>query len=218
MVRASVRGILKARGYSVTEAATCASATTSFQFRRPDVVLVDYRLPDGDGVNLIKQFRSTDPDIPCVMLTGYGSIDLAVEAVREGAEQFITKPVAEDALERLIARILEQQFTRRRTLLQQAREARDEIDPFAGTSDAIRHLAEQARRIATADAPVLLLGETGSGKGVIARWLHRNGPRKDQQFVDLNCAGLSTQFLESELFGHERGAYTGAHAAKLGLL
>jgi DNA-binding NtrC family response regulator len=217
-VRASVRNILRARGYAVREAATCESATTAFQFRRPDVVLVDYRLPDGDGVNLIKQFRTADPEVPCVMLTGYGSIDLAVEAVREGAEQFIMKPVCEEALERVLARILEHQVGRRRTLLQQAREAREDVDPFLGESSAIRELAREARRIVDADTPILLQGETGSGKGVIARGLHRHGSRKGHQFVDLNCAGLSSQFLESELFGHERGAYTGAHADKLGLL
>jgi DNA-binding NtrC family response regulator len=218
LIRASVREMLTGRGYTVREAASCASATTAFQLRRPDVVLIDYRLPDGDGVKLIRQFRSTDPDVPCVMLTGYGSIDLAVEAVREGAEQFITKPIVEDALQRVMARILEDQVRRRQTLLQQARDARDEVDPFIGESEVIRRLAEDARRIVSAETPLLLLGETGSGKGVIARWIHRNGPCRAQQFVDLNCAGLSKEFLETELFGHDRGAYTGAVTAKPGLL
>jgi len=153
-----------------------------------------------------------------VMMTGYGSIDLAVEAGREGAEQFVTKPIAEDALQRLVARLLDDQVRRKQTLLQQARDARDEVDPFVGDSEVMRRLAEDAARIVSAEAPVLILGETGSGKGVIARWFHRNGPRRNQQFVDLNCAGLTPQFLETELFGHERGAYTGAVASKLGLL
>jgi transcriptional regulator with PAS, ATPase and Fis domain len=99
-----------------------------------------------------------------------------------------------------------------------AREARAELDPFLGTSPAIRAMAEDARRMVAADGPLLLLGETGSGKGVLARWCHRNGPRHEEAFVDLNCASLSREFLESELFGHDRGAFTGAVATKSGLL
>jgi len=217
IVRTGVRDLLVRRGYSVQEAESCESATRAFHVSRPDVVLVDYRLPDGNGVDLIRRLRASDPEVPFIILTGHGSIDLAVQAVKEGAEQFMTKPIKQELLETLINRLLERQSGRKRTLLQQSREAREEVDPFLGQSPTIQRLADDARRMLQADSPVLLLGETGSGKGVLARWLHRNGPRSSEAFVDLNCAGLSSQFLESELFGHDRGAFTGAVSAKPGL-
>jgi len=138
--------------------------------------------------------------------------------VKEGAESFITKPIKSGLLEALIPRLLQQQASRKLKIVQDVREARADLDPFLGTSPAIRALAEDARRMVAADGPLLLLGETGSGKGVLARWCHRNGPRREEAFVDLNCASLSREFLESELFGHERGAFTGAVATKPGLL
>jgi DNA-binding NtrC family response regulator len=218
LVRVSVRDLLLRRGYAVREADSCDKAAKAFHQRRPDVVLVDYRLPDGNGVDLIRRLRASDPEVPLVIMTGHGSIDLAVQAVKEGAEQFLTKPIKQEVLEALLGRLLERQAGRKRTLLQESRDARDEVNPFSGASPSIQRLAEEARRVVQADSPVLLLGETGCGKGVMARWLHRNGPRKNEAFVDLNCAGLNAQFLESELFGHDRGAFTGAVAAKPGLL
>jgi len=218
VVRASIRGSLQGCGFSVREAGCCESGLTAFRGHRPDVVLVEHRLPDGDGVQLISQLRATDPEVPCIVLSGHGTIDLAVQAVKDGAESFVTKPIKSGLLEALIGRLLQRQASRKRTIVHDAREARAELDPFLGTSPAIRALAEDARRMVAADGPLLLLGETGSGKGVLARWCHRNGPRHEEAFVDLNCASLCREFLESELFGHDRGAFTGAVAAKSGLL
>ena len=218
IVRTSVREALERSGYVVREARSCEAAVASFCTRRPDVVLVAHRLPDGDGVALIGRLRATDPDVPCIILTGHGSIDLAVQAVKDGADQFVTKPIKVGLLETMIPRLLESQVVRKRKVLHDVREARADVDPFVGSSLAITQLAEDARRLVGSECPILLLGETGSGKGVLARWCHRNGPRRGEAFVDLNCASLSSQFLESELFGHDRGAFTGAVAAKLGLL
>ncbi|HEX3766636.1 MAG TPA: sigma-54 dependent transcriptional regulator, partial [Kofleriaceae bacterium] len=218
LVRASIRDSLQSCGFAVREAGCCESGIAAFRGQRPDVVLVEHRLPDGDGVQLIHQLRTTDPDVPCIVLSGHGTIDLAVQAVKEGAENFVTKPIKAGLLEALIGRLLQRQASRKRTLVHDAREARAELDPFLGTSPAIHALAEDARRMVAADGPLLLLGETGSGKGVLARWCHRNGPRREEAFVDLNCASLTREFLESELFGHDRGAFTGAVAAKSGLL
>ena len=218
LVRASIRELLERCGFSVRDADSCDTGIAAFRGSRPDIVLVEHRLPDGDGVQLISHVRATDPDVPCIVLSGHGTIDLAVQAVKEGAENFVTKPIKSGLLEALIPRLLQQQASRKRTIVQDAREARADLDPFLGTSRAIRALAEDARRMAAADGPLLLLGETGSGKGVLARWFHRNGPRREEAFVDLNCASLSREFLESELFGHDRGAFTGAVAAKPGLL
>jgi DNA-binding NtrC family response regulator len=138
--------------------------------------------------------------------------------VKEGADQFLAKPVELPALLVMIRRLLESQREKRRQAAGRARQAREAIDPFSGTSPAIRRLAEDARKVAASSSPVLIEGETGSGKGVLARWLHRNGPRGDEPFVDMNCAGLPREFLETELFGHEKGAYTGAVNTKQGLL
>jgi DNA-binding NtrC family response regulator len=216
-VRRSIRDLLHSCGFAVREAASCEAAIVAFR-QRPDIVLIEHRLPDGDGVGLIGQLRATDPDVPCIVLSSHGTIDLAVQAVKEGAENFVTKPIKTGLLEALIPRLLQQQASRKRTIVQDVLEARADLDPFLGTSDAIRRLADDARRMVAADGPLLLLGETGSGKGVLARWCHRNGPRRAEAFVDLNCASLSKEFLESELFGHDRGAFTGAVAAKPGLL
>ncbi|HSS00023.1 MAG TPA: sigma-54 dependent transcriptional regulator [Kofleriaceae bacterium] len=218
LVRCSIRDLLHSSGFAVREADSCEAGLAAFRAQRPDLVLVEHRLPDGDGVHLIGQLRATDPDVPCIVLSGHATIDLAVQAVKEGAENFVTKPIKSGLLETLIPRLLQQQASRKRTIVQDVREARNELDPFLGTSAAIQRLAEDARRMVGADGPLLLLGETGSGKGVLARWCHRNGPRREEAFVDLNCASLSKEFLESELFGHDRGAFTGAVATKPGLL
>jgi DNA-binding NtrC family response regulator len=156
--------------------------------------------------------------VPLVILTGMGSIELAVRAIKEGAEHFLTKPVELPALAVVLERLLENRRNRHRQMARRSKAARHAADPFLGDSPAMRQLADDARRFLSSDSPVLIRGETGSGKGVLAAWLHQNGPRADEAFVDLNCATLSKELLESELFGHEKGAFTGALAAKPGLL
>jgi DNA-binding NtrC family response regulator len=217
-IRFGIREFLTAHKYDVDEADSCRAAEELFRRNRPDIVVLDYLLPDGDALTLLPRLRAVDATVPFIILTAHGSIDLAVRAVKEGAEQFLTKPVELASLQVILQRLLEDRRIRRRQLAGQSREARGEVDPFLGDSPVIRRLAEQAERVATADRPVLIQGPTGSGKGVLARWLHRHGPRADEPLVDLNCAGLSREFLESELFGHEKGAFTGAVASKPGLL
>jgi DNA-binding NtrC family response regulator len=217
-VRFGVRDFLEAHGYTVNDADTAAAAQAAFRADRPDVALIDYRLPDGTALELLKTFKEIDPAVSLIVLTAHGTIDLAVRAVKEGAEHFLTKPVELPALLVILERLFAQNRTRRQHAARRARDARTAIDPFVGTSTAIRALAAQARRVAGALSPVLILGETGTGKGVLAAWLHRHGPRADEGFVDLNCASLSREFLETELFGHEKGAFTGAVASKPGLM
>jgi DNA-binding NtrC family response regulator len=217
-IRFGVRDFLESEGLEVEEADSVAAAEKAVRDARPDAVVLDHMLPDGTALDLLPRLREIDPAVPIVVLTGHATIDLAVRAVKEGADQFLAKPVELPALLVVVQRLLESQKERRRQAAGRARQAREAIDPFAGSSAAIRTLAEQARRLLASSSPILIEGETGTGKGVLARWLHRNGPRADEPFVDMNCAGLTREFLETELFGHEKGAYTGAVASKQGLL
>ncbi len=216
-VRYAIRRFFGRRGYEVLEAETCAAAERILLDRRPDVAIVDYSLPDGDGLTLLRTVRGLEPAVPVVILTGHGTIELAVRAIKEGAEQFLTKPVELPALKVVVERLIEVRRHRQVALADRSRQEQRSPDPFLGESQTIRRLATHARRVADASSPVLIQGETGSGKGLLAAWLHRNSPRAEEPFVDLNCAGLSRDLLESELFGYEKGAFTGATADKQGL-
>jgi DNA-binding NtrC family response regulator len=215
-IRWAVGRFLVGRGAEVFEAADGAAALELARSQVMDVALVDWSLPDTDGLTLLHQLRAIDSGLPVVVLTGHGTIELAVKAIQEGAEQFLTKPVNLEVLATLVERLAS---LRRERLALWSNRRREGGGPdlFGGSSPPIRRLAEQAARVAGANSPVLLIGETGSGKGVLARWIHQHGPRADFALVDLNCAGLSRELLESELFGHARGAFTGAIQAKPGL-
>lgn len=216
-VRFGIRDFLEQQGYEIEEAESCEDAQHLFRTSRPDIVIADYMLADGTALDLLPRLKEIDSDIPLLVLTAHGSIDLAVRAIKEGAEQFLTKPLELQTLQVILQRLLQKQRNHHKQLASKTRQVRQAIDPFIGTSAAIRALAEQARKILSTESPILILGETGSGKGVLARWLHENSPRADEAFVDLNCAGLSRELLETELFGHEKGAFTSATASKQGL-
>lgn len=217
-IRLALREFFTEHGFEVDEAANCAAAEVRFRAVRPDAVLLDFRMHDGTALDVLPRLRAIDPNVPLAVLTGHGSIDLAVEAVKQGAEQFLTKPVELPALLVVLERMVENRRNRQKQLAAQVRARRGAVDPFVGTSDAIKRLEERAQRVARADSPTLIGGETGTGKGVLARWLHAHGSRAEEAFVDLNCGGLSREFLETELFGHEKGAFTGAAGQKPGLL
>ena len=210
-LRFALCGGLVARGFTVLEADSRASATVAFA-RRPDVVVSDFRLPDGDAIELMAAFKAVDPSVAFLIVTGFGTIDLAVRAVKLGAEDFLTKPVDTDTLGELVVRAAD----RRRTQRSGVRRRLADV-AFQPRSDAMRRVDEQVERLRDATCSVLLLGETGTGKSVLARRIHSIGVRKSGPFVDVNCPGLGKDLVESELFGHERGAFTGAHAAKAGL-
>jgi DNA-binding NtrC family response regulator len=216
-VRFGIRDFLEQQGYVIEEAESCQDAQHLFRTSRPDVVIADYMLPDGTALDLLPRLKEINSDIPLLVLTAHGSIDLAVRAIKEGAEQFLTKPLELPALQVILQRLLEKQRNHNKQLASKSRQIRQAIDPFIGTSSVIRCLASQAQKILSTESPVLILGETGTGKGVLARWLHENSNRADEAFVDLNCAGLSRELLETELFGHEKGAFTSATASKQGL-
>ena len=216
-VRHGIAAFLRANGLDVDEADTCQKALERFRAVGHDVVVADYSLPDGTSLDILPQVKKLSEETPFVILTAHGSIDLAVRAIKDGAEQFLTKPVESKALLALVRRLIQQQRLRKRQEVV-ARTQPGMLDPFVGSSPQIRRLDEQAALMLEWDSPVLILGETGSGKGVLARWIHAHGPRREEAFVNLNCAGLSRELLESELFGHERGAFTGAVSPKPGML
>ena len=210
----AVADYFRHRGVAVTLVTTCGAARDAIAGAPFDLAVIDHRLPDGDGVQLVRDLRELAPQLGIVMVTGAGSIDLAVRAMREGAQNFLTKPVELPALALLLDRIDSERRDAR--IAASSRSRRERIDQRAVPQipRAVRALAERA---AGTSAPVLLLGETGTGKGLLARWLHAQGPNSKEALVDLNCAGLSRELVESELFGHERGAFTGASVPKCGL-
>ena len=187
-----------------------------FRTSRPDIVIADYMMPDGTALDLCPVCERSSRNSPSG-LTAHGSIDLAVRAIKEGAEQFLTKPLELPTLLVILQRLLQKQRNHHKQLASKSRQVRQAIDPFIGTSAAIRALRPTRPQNSFTESPVLILGETGTGKGVLARWLHENSPRADEAFVDLNCAGLTRELLETELFGHEKGAFTSATASKQGL-
>jgi DNA-binding NtrC family response regulator len=218
---AQMRGVLtlylRRLGHAVLEAATLADGRALQAKEDPDLTIVDYHLPDGTAFDLIGSTRERGSAEAIIVLTGLGTIDLAVRAIKAGAEQFLTKPVDLESLGILVRRTLESQRDRRQRALA-ASTAEEGANPFLGSSRKIREIREMAEAVVDSEAPMLVLGETGTGKGVLARWLHARGPRRSEPFVDLNCAGLSHELVESELFGHRRGAFTGAVGNKPGLL
>jgi len=217
-VRLALGRFLSGKGFVPVEAADLASVRELVRVQSVDAAIVDFSLPDGDGLEVLRTLKAQDASLPVVLLTAHGTIDVAVRAIKEGAEQFLTKPVELPALLVVIERALETSRMRSVSLAGKASQERRAVDPFFGESPSIRKLAAEAARVAGSPLPVLIQGETGTGKGVLARWLHQHSPRADEPFVDLNCAGLSSELMESELFGHEKGAFTGAVASKPGLL
>jgi DNA-binding NtrC family response regulator len=205
-------------GFLVDEANSFEGAYESFKNVRPDIAILDFQLPDGTALELLPKLRTLEPGIPLVVLTGFGSMELGASLIKAGAEQCLAKPIEGPALMLIVRKVLENCRNLQKHLATKSRSRRSVFDPFIGESKVIKHLADTAAKVAKSHSPVLIQGETGSGKGVLANWLHENGPRAEEPIVDLNCAGLSREFLESELFGYEKGAFTGAVNAKEGLL
>ena len=190
-VRGAIGGFLRGRGFAVFEADAAAAAEHEFRERSPDLAIVDHLLPDGNGLELIKLLHRIDERVPLLMLTGQPSFELVVQAMKVGAENFLTKPIYPAALLVVVQRVLDSYRDRRRQVARTAHDVRSRVDPFAGESAVVRGLLEQAHQVLDSHAPVLISGETGTGKGILARWFHEHGPRSEEPFVDINCAGLS---------------------------
>lgn len=183
--------------------------------QEPDVVLLDLELPTIKGLQILKQMRSEGVTVPVIVVTAHGSIEIAVEAMKEGAADFITKPLDAKHLEIALDKVLEQEKIKRDIeLLNAAAERRYRL--IAGKSEKMKEAVEMAQKAAISNSTVLLLGESGTGKEIFARAIHTWSERRNQPFVPINCVGLSKDLLESELFGHEKGSFTGADQQKKG--
>lgn len=203
-------------GYTVNEAADLGEATEAIATQRFDALILDIHLPDGNGIDFIDTVRTEDPCIPIIVITGAGDIPLAVEAMQRGADNFLTKPVDNAALAAFLRKTLEIGVLKRR-LSAQKRLAKQE-DIFFGDIPAMQEILHLARTAATCDSSVLITGETGTGKGMLASWIHRQSKRASHEFVEINCSGLRGEMLSRELFGNARGAFTSADQDRKGLL
>jgi DNA-binding NtrC family response regulator len=216
-VRDTLTEFFESRGYATGSAATASEGRRAAAAHAPDVVLVDLRLPDASGLTLLEALRADDPELGVIVLTGHADVATAVRAMREGALDFLEKPVDLEALHAAVERAAELVRLRHEVAVLRSR-ASGGGEPVAtpGSEPSLERLIELAAR--NDDVPVLIVGETGTGKGFIARRIHDRSARAAQPFVEVNGASLNTTFLESELFGHERGAFTDAKQAKRGLL
>jgi len=181
----------------------------------PELILLDYQMPGMNGVEVLKEIRKTNPDLPIIMITAYGTIERAVETMKAGADDFITKPFDPDHLVLVVNKALERARLRSQVAFY-SEEAGGRYRLIEGKSQAMTQTVDQARKAALSKSTVLLLGESGTGKELFARSIHEWSERKAGPFIAINCVGLSKDLLESELFGHERGAFTGAHQLKRG--
>src|SRR5579863_2453731 len=218
-LRAMLRKALERAGYTVDEAPDGNTAIDKVRSRRYLIVLTDLKLPGNSGIDVLREARRVEPTLPVIIMTAYGSVEEAVTAMKEGAFDFIQKPVDLDHLKLLLQRAARQQeLLRENLLLREEYAARYGFPRIVGEHPAMKDASQMTQRVAATDSTVLVLGESGTGKELFARAIHHLSPRADHPFVALNCAAIPEGLVENELFGHERGAYTGAGARKIGKL
>ena len=211
---ATLSEILTEEGYAVVSAARGDAVLEQVELEQPDLVLLDVMLPGLSGLEVLSRIKKNHAGLEVIMISGHATVDRAVEAIRNGAYDFLEKPLSLKRVLLTVSRALERRnLTRDRTARRVAEHSRHEI---LGDSDLTERLREQIRQVAPTSARVLVTGETGTGKELVAYWLHHLSPRNEQPFIKINCAAIPKELLESELFGHEKGAFTGAHAAKPG--
>src|SRR6201993_2701447 len=218
-LRAMLRKALERAGYAVDEAPDGTAAIQKVRARRYLLVITDLKMPGASGLDVLRETKNADSTIPVILLTAFGSVEEAVTAMKAGAFDFLQKPVDLDHLKLLVQRAARQQeLLRENLLLREEYTARYGFPRIVGEHPAIREISQQIQRIAATDSTALLLGESGTGKELFARAIHHLSNRRDQSFVALNCAAIPEGLVENELFGHEKGAFTGAGARKIGKL
>lgn len=214
-IRFSLRGILEDEGYSVAEAATAEEGLKLTESVRPDMIFLDIWLPGMDGMRALDQLHLRYPDLPVIMISGHGTIETAVTALQHGAHDFVEKPLSLEKILLLVQHTLEINALRRENTALRAAMASAE-DDIVGQSPAMLRFREELDRVAPTDALVLITGENGTGKELAARAIHKGSRRAAAPLIAVNCAAIPEELIESELFGHEKGAYTGADAARPG--
>ena len=205
-MREGIATVLKLQGYAIHTAEDGHAGAEMFREVKPDLVISDMKLPGKGGMNLLQEFQDQSPHTPFILISAFGTIDLAVNALKLGARDFIAKPFSIDELKSKVAHVFEDHPPIKA-------EVKSETDGFhglVGTSEQMQKLISQIKQIGAVDSPVLITGESGTGKELIARALHLESPRSSHQIVAINCSALTDTLLESELFGHEKGAFTGA--------
>jgi DNA-binding NtrC family response regulator len=215
--RLILSGYLKQKGYNIFEASSGAEALKITDSNLIDIVLSDFRMPDMNGIELLMKLKDKNPEIAVVIITAFGTIENAVKAMKEGAFDYLTKPVNLDDLEFIIKRISErQQLISENKLLKEQLQEKHKISGIVAYSEKMESVLNTSLRVADSKATVLIRGESGTGKEVLAKAIHYSSSRKNKPFIAVNCAALNENLLESELFGHEKGAYTGADKQRRG--
>jgi two-component system, NtrC family, response regulator HydG len=221
-LRDFIRMFCEGEGYQVVTAARPSEAIARFPGQGIDIAVIDIMMPEMDGVSLMKRLKQIDPGLEVIIITAHGSIETAVNAMREGAADFIPKPFGSNELQAAIERTrrfreLSAQLESTRSELTEIRRDREQRDAFIGETPQVRALLETTDRVAAADQTnVLVTGESGVGKELIARRLHQGSPRRDKPFHTVNCAAIVGTLFESEFFGHRKGAFTGADSDQSG--
>ncbi len=215
-IREALRQMLEYEGYAVRDAASGPRALESYRERPADVVLLDIKMAPMDGLEVLERLRAEDPDATVVMISGHGTVETAVEALKKGAFDFLEKPPDREVVLRRIANALAE-----RELAREVEQLRRQVTggprgPIVGESPALERVLEKVDRVAQTRAYVLITGENGTGKELVARRIHARSDRAEGPFVEVNCAAIPHDLIESELFGHEKGAFTGAHARRKG--
>jgi len=215
--RSFVSEALADGGYEAIEAGTLAEANEVIDTAAADIVLLDVMLPDGSGLSLLDRLALENPRPPVILITAFGEVDTAVEAMKKGAQDFLQKPLDLERLLQAVERSSEVVALRRELDLLR-RSSTGETEMIIGDAPGMKRIMHEVERAAAASVSVLITGETGTGKEVLARTIHSIGPRVDKPFIPINCAALPDTMIESELFGHEAGAFTGAQKKKPGLI
>ncbi|MEF8844716.1 MAG: sigma-54 dependent transcriptional regulator [Bacteroidales bacterium] len=210
----SLREILEYENYEVDIAREGEEGIDYFKNNKYDAVFLDIKMPKMDGLEVLDKLTEISSDVPVIMISGHGSIDTAVESIKKGAFDFIEKPLDLNRLLVTLRNALE-----RKDLIKETQRLQKKVSKtydIIGESESIRQVKEMIGKVAPTDASVLITGENGTGKELVARWLHEKSPRSDQPFVEVNCAAIPSELIESELFGHEKGAFTSAHKQRKG--
>ncbi len=216
--RENLSVFLKSKNFEVFEAGNLAEAREQLRMGNGDIVLLDVQLPDGYGQTLLNELQQQQNRPPVILITAYGDIEMAVDAMRNGAHDFLTKPITDlKVLENSVTRACEI-IRMRREIAHYRQKQLDSVDFVLGSNEKMKNVVEQALKASRAMVSVLITGETGTGKEVLARFIHKSGPRADKQFVAINCAAIQPTLLESELFGHEPEGFTDAKTRKHGLM